>query len=88
MQGSRFATVKPAVVLAKVNYGRPLMRKLVGEANSLGIAVSFYNDQDGRYVIKTTNGVSFPPTAAAACHFVMGMIELAKIRHACLFPNS
>ena len=89
MNEKRFIIPGPAVCpqpTKKVSYGRPLLRKLVREASLLGITVNFYIDEDGQYIIRTIRDMYAPPTAAAACHFVMGMIELARVRHM-LFPS-
>lgn len=59
------------------NYGRPYLRRLVQTARQLDIKVSFHNNEDGKYIITTANGVRRPPTAAAACHFVLGMIDVS-----------
>jgi len=72
----------------KVNYGRPLLRCLVQEANEMGISVDFHIDKDGRYVIKTPHDINVPPTAASACFFVKGMIALAEVKQNSLFPES
>jgi hypothetical protein len=64
----------------KKTYGRPALKKLVEAANMLNIAVDFYINRDGEYVITTGANKVFPPTAAAACFFVSGMINLAHVR--------
>jgi hypothetical protein len=83
VQGSRFMTVGPAT--PKVNYGRPLLRNLVATANAMNINVSFIIDMDRHYVVKFNNRNYYPPTAAAACWFVEGIIELQKSK--ALFPS-
>jgi hypothetical protein len=88
MQNQRFMTITPATPSTKkVNYGRPLMRKLVAQAKNLGISVDFHIDADGRYVVKTSRDIYVPPTAAAACHLVMGMIDFSISLNTALFPT-
>jgi len=65
----------------KENYGTPLMRKLVGEAQSMGIVVSFYSDMEGKYiVIHNSKEYVFPTKAGAAAvvWFLRGLNEMAK----------
>jgi len=64
----------------KISYGRPMLKKLVDHANNLGIQVSFYINQEGKYVLTDREKTRVPPTAACACHYVMGMISAAKTR--------
>jgi len=61
-------------------YGRPALKKLVEEARQLNIAVDFFINSDGEYVIITAGGKTYPPTAAAACFFVAGMVDLGRVR--------
>ena len=62
----------------KINYGRPLLKRLVSDANSLGNMITFHINEDGNYVIRDGHTVCKPPTAVAACHFVMGVISATK----------
>jgi hypothetical protein len=62
----------------KNSYGRPMMKKLVTQANALGNKVKFHINEDGKYVINDGEQIIKPPTAAAACHFLMGMVSSAK----------
>ena len=59
----------------KLSYGRPFMRKLMKNANSLGNNITFYTNEDGKYVINDGKHIHKPPTAASACHFLMGVIS-------------
>ena len=61
----------------KENYGAPLLRKLVKEANGIGIAVSFWKDMEGKYVVTLEHDEFVCPkngSIAMACWFVRGMI--------------
>lgn len=62
----------------KKTFGRPLLKKLVVEAQSLGVSVDFHIDMNGHYIVRTARAASPAPTAAAACYFVRGMIDLAR----------
>jgi hypothetical protein len=64
--------------VTKISYGRPLLKSLVGNANKLGNNLSFYMNEDGKYVIKDGHENYRPPTAIAACHFVMGVISASR----------
>jgi hypothetical protein len=57
-----------------VSYGRPMLKKLTEKAKSRGVDVSFYIDDNGKYVIKKGKRLYNPPTAVTACHFMMGVI--------------
>jgi len=62
----------------KGSYGRPRMKELTEKANALGNTVKFHINQDGKYVINDGEQVIKPPSAAAACHFLMGMVSSAR----------
>ena len=69
--------------MEKENYGRPLLRKLVIEALSLGMDFSFVRDMDANFIImhkhqNFTVDEYHPPTAAAACWLLKGAIAAAK----------
>ena len=64
--------------VTKTSYGRPLLKSLVSDANKLGNNLSFYINQSGKYVIQDGDENYKPPTALAACHFVMGIISASK----------
>ena len=63
----------------KTSYGRPLMKSLAEQAKAMGNTVSFYINENGKYIINDGTSLHRPPTAAAACHFMMGMIASSKI---------
>jgi len=64
--------------MAKVKtYGRKKLKELCIVANEKGIKVSFHTDEDAHYVIKRGGKRYHPPTAAAACHYVQGMIDVS-----------
>lgn len=60
-----------------VSYGRPLMKKLAEQAKVRGVNVRFFTDENGKYVIKKGKKTYNPPTAIAACHFMMGIIAVS-----------
>ena len=63
----------------KENYGAPLLRKLVEEANGLGIAVSFWKDMEGKYILTLEHDEFICPkngSISMACWFVRGMITV------------
>lgn len=62
----------------KGSYGRPMMKALTEKANALGNTVKFHINEDGKYVINDGEQVIKPPSAAAACHFLMGMVSSAR----------
>ena len=62
----------------KTSYGRPMMKSLVDRAKAMGNTVSFYINENGKYVINDGSEVHRPPTAAAACHFMLGMVSASK----------
>lgn len=67
--------------MAKIKtYGRKMLKELCTMANSKGIKVSFHTDEDAKYVIKRGHKRYRPPTAAAACHYVQGMIDVVDIK--------
>jgi hypothetical protein len=62
----------------KGSYGRPMMKALAQKANDLGNKVKFHINEDGKYIINDGEQVIKPPSAAAACHFLMGMVSSAR----------
>ena len=62
----------------KGSYGRPMMKALTQKANDLGNKVRFHINEDGKYVINDGEKMIKPPSAAAACHFLMGMVSSAR----------
>lgn len=61
-------------------YGRKMLKRLCVTANAKGIKISFHTDEDAKYVIKRGHKRYHPPTAAAACHYVQGMIDVVDIK--------
>jgi hypothetical protein len=64
--------------ITKVSYGRPLLKKLTEQARRLGNNIGFYIDDSGKYVIRDGLEIHRPPTAAAACFFMKGVISSSK----------
>jgi hypothetical protein len=63
----------------KVN-GRKMLKKLCGTAKEKGIPIGFHINENAKYVLTRGKRKLQMPTASAACHFVMGMIEAANIK--------
>jgi hypothetical protein len=61
-------------------YGRKMLNDLCETANKKGVKVSFHIDQSAKYVIKLGKKRYNPPSAAAACHYVKGMIDIVSIK--------
>jgi N-acetylglutamate synthase-like GNAT family acetyltransferase len=61
-------------------YGRKMLKDLCAVANEKGIKVAFHINQDAKYVITRGRKSYNPPTAAAACHYVQGMIDVVDIK--------
>jgi len=66
--------------MEKENYGSPLMKKLITQAQFLGVKVVANLDiMDSLWHVEDHNDeVHILPTAAAACWFVKGMILNAQ----------
>ena len=61
-------------------YGRRMLKELCETAREKGIMVSFSIDENAKYVLKRGKKKYNPPTAAAACHYVKGMIDVVDIK--------
>jgi hypothetical protein len=60
-------------------YGRKMLQELCRSARKNGIMVYFSIDENAKYVINLGEKRYNPPTAAAACHYVKGMIDVVNI---------
>ena len=61
-------------------FGRKMLRDLCKIANEKGIKIGFHINQDAKYVLVRGKKKNAMPTASAACHFIMGMIEVVNIK--------
>jgi len=65
----------------KENYGTPLMDKLVSEATSIGVRLSYWKDMDRKYIVIFNSMEYVMPkgiSASACCWFMRGLVEMAK----------
>ena len=61
-------------------YGRKALKDLCSTAKEKGIPIGFHTNEDAKYVLTRGKKKITMPTAAAACHFVMGMLEVGNIK--------
>jgi len=63
----------------KVN-GRKRLKGLCDTAKQKGIPIGFHTNEEAKYVLVRGKRKLTMPTASAACHFVMGMLEVVNIK--------